>query len=406
MTGNLIATTPKQSMHALAFQGIMVYASFPQIRDMLMRNFGDDYVLLFARPQENTGDGTIDWYTPVQGEARPLLDLPEEEQAEIMSRIAAMAQEILKLAEQLINTHDPLKVTRGNILKLALCYPDNSCLYVVGGQPVYTCWGFGPGTPGVEGQNLSRLALNRTVRQPQRAESAQPILTGAPPVVAPAGSRGWGCLWLPLLLLLLLIALLFAGFGPINAISGYTLYRLPALSFLAGDADDDALSDLKNEVDRLAGQAADLAERCEKKSEPAPTRESPASESPRRPRQDLVIPEKAEDTSFLAGGWLCDTGLSNSVTGEPVKVEFKFNKDGEGAAVTRERNDVCEGAAKAELLPGGVLKIELAEQRCKKTGRTYSPVTIECKSAANRETECEGINMDGSRWSAIFEKDK
>lgn len=401
MTGNLIATTPKASMHALAFQGIMVYASFPQIRDMLMRNFGDEYVLLFARPEENTGDGNIDWYTPVQGNARKLEELPDEERTKLTGRLAEMAREILKLAEQLINTHEPLKVTRGNILKLALQYPDDSCLYAVGGQPVYTCWGFGPGTPGVEGKNLTRLAMVASA-VPRREE--RPVEPVPPeddayreplPVYVARRSGGWGWLWLPLLLLLLLLALLFVGFGPLPAISGFTLFRLPELAFLTGGGDPKADA-LKDDVADLERRLNDLVAQCRPE-------EKERGRKPERPKQELVIPEKAEDSSFLAGSWTCDTGLYNSETSEPVKVEFIFDDNGVGKAITREPNDVCQGAAKATLA-GGVLRINVEKQVCAKKNSSYNPLVIECRIDANKQTHCDGMNEGGSNWDAIFQK--
>ena len=63
MNGTLITSTPKSSMHALACQGIMVASCYPQLRDMLRKKLGDDYVLLFAEPMPNSADNSIDWYT-------------------------------------------------------------------------------------------------------------------------------------------------------------------------------------------------------------------------------------------------------------------------------------------------------------------------------------------------------
>lgn len=124
MTGTFIVSTPKSSMHALAFQGITASSCYAQIRDMLLRKFGDEYMLLFARPADNMGNGEIDWYSPVQGPVQKLVDLPEEEQADMENTLAHMASEILSYAEELIHSQDRLKITRGNILRLALSYPD------------------------------------------------------------------------------------------------------------------------------------------------------------------------------------------------------------------------------------------------------------------------------------------
>ncbi len=70
----------------------------PRSGDMLLRKFGDEYMLLFARPADNMGNGEIDWYSPVQGPVQKLVDLPEEEeQADMENTLAHMASEILSL---------------------------------------------------------------------------------------------------------------------------------------------------------------------------------------------------------------------------------------------------------------------------------------------------------------------
>lgn len=412
MIATLITTTPKASMQSLAFQGIMVYASYPQIRDMLLRRFGDEYALLFARPEENAKDGNIDWYSPVQGDAKKLLDLPEEERGAICATIESMANEIRNFAEELIQSREPLKVTRGNILKLALRYPDENAIYVIGKQPVVTCWGFAPGTSGVEGCNLTRLAPGA---RPQPAPQAPPppaaparVVEPAP--VAAAASRPWNWWWLlPLLPLLLLLLLLFTSFGPIPALSGNSLINLPSLPFFAEERDDSGrISQLEAEINGLRSDLAKRAAMCApEKSEPrvqaAPSR--PAA--PVRPenREELVIPEKADDASFMEGQWTCDTGLANMRTGEPVAVTFIFGKDGRGKGVIFERNDRCEGNALAEMR-GGVLHIRLDEQKCRNSSISYQPVTIDCDNANAGGTVCRGINQDGSRWDANFYREK
>ncbi|MBQ9451717.1 MAG: hypothetical protein IJU65_00260 [Desulfovibrio sp.] len=128
MTGTFIASTPKAHMHALAYQGIMVSECFPQLRDMLRRKFGDDYVLLFAEPVFNQTEGSVDWYTPVQGTVQQLSDLPQQEQNTIRSTLMHMGNEIRRFAEELKQSPDALKLTRGNLLELALSFPDDSSL--------------------------------------------------------------------------------------------------------------------------------------------------------------------------------------------------------------------------------------------------------------------------------------
>lgn len=139
MNGTLITSTPKSSMHALACQGIMVASCYPQLRDMLRKKLGDDYVLLFAEPMPNSADNSIDWYTPVQGAVQRLDALPEAAQDRLRDTLAQMAAEIRRYADELRQSPDSAKQTRGEILRLALHYPGEERIFVVGDQPVFTC---------------------------------------------------------------------------------------------------------------------------------------------------------------------------------------------------------------------------------------------------------------------------
>lgn len=386
MAANLIATTLKIAMQPLAFQGIMVYTCFPQIRDMLLRKFGDDYVLLFARPAENSGDGKIDWYSPVQGEARRLKDLPEAESGPIYERLGQMAAEIAKFGDELINSGDPLKVTRGNILKLALRYPDDDALYVVGGQPVFTCWGFAPGTPGAEGKYLTRLAPKPA---PRPAPAAPPVSSGA------RSGRGWAWLWwlFPMLGALALFFLLFSAFGPLEAVGGVTIFRWPAFwEEPHGGAD---LVALEGEVADLGAKLREHIGMCVQ--EPAP--EAPKAE------EELKIPEDARNAEFMEGEWRCETGLANAATREPVQLSIAFAKNGSGTATTNEKGGQCHGDARVSL-QDGVLHIEIGEQTCPH-GNAYNAVSIDCRTVAGQSSAlCQGTHGSGSKWDATFYKVK
>lgn len=401
MAANLIATTPRVSMHALAFKGIRVTECFAQIRDMLMRRFGDEYVLLFAKPEENKADGNIDWYSPVQGSAQPLNTLPENEREPIWQVIRHMAAEISRYAEELINSNEPLKVTRGNILKLALRYPDDSAVYAVGKQPVFTCWGFGPGTPGVEPKDLSKSVPQP--RQPRPVKVAQ-ISEQEPPLPGESNSRRSLGLWwllLPLLPLLLLLALLFGAFGPLAPLSGITLFHFPALPFMKDYTDNSSqLANLEAQIPLLLKKLETHSALCK----PLPPASVTTTEKPLKaesPPKQLVIPEKARDVAFMEGSWICETGLASKRTGEPVQFSFSFDNSGKGKGVVMEKNDRCTGNARAEMR-NGILHIDLGRQKCGNTANSYDSVSIECKNTLQTTAQCRGINADGSTWTGIF----
>ena len=414
MNANLIATTPKGNMNALACQGIMVTDCYPQIRDMLRRRegLGDDAVLLFAEPEPNAADNSVDWYTPVQGAVQRLTELPEEEQNVLRDKLSRMAEEIRRYADELRQSPDSSKQTRGEILRLALQYPGEEALFVVGGQPVFTCWGYGPGRPGAEPQDLARLTRLAAVTPqppppsaPVAEESTSPEVPAKEEPAPPPEKRSGCLLWLPgcllwllaLLLLLLLLLLLFVGFGGFPAISGYTLFKVP---WPAPVQEATALRQQNDALDQeLAGlrrQALAHAQRCEPGPQPAVPDEPVVTD------EKLVIPEKTDDMRFLQGRWLCRTGLVNDQNNEPVVVEFIFDGTGKGEVVLHERGNRCTGTAHADKGLGSSLHIEVSPQTCA-NGDSYSAQVIDCKNSG-QAAQCSGTNKStkGGSWKAQF----
>lgn len=384
MKAQRIASTPRNSMHALIFQGIAVSQSHAQISQMLGQRLGEDYALLFAEPQ--AGPECIDWYSAAQGAPRRLADLPEAERAPLLAMLAGMGAEIQSLAAELQKSGDELKATRGHVLELALRYPSRDNIFAVGSKPVLTCWGFGPGTPGVEPQILSRPGY-----APAAAAQGQPAAgTERPP-------RRWPLfLWLlPLALLCLLFWLLFASFGGLPALSGLSLWHVGLPDFM--DSPDElekhlaqeegaARQDLDKARERLEIHAAD----CKRTAEPMPP-------------ESLRIPEKADNPAFMAGRWLCSSGLVNQKSHERVQFEFFFDARGSGSGVVHEKNDACKGAASADV-SGGVLRVRLEPQVCQKSGAIYSSLEIECRETGGGKSQCRGQNHDGSHWDATFSR--
>ena len=414
MTGTFIASTPKASMHALAYQGIMAAECYPQIRDMLRHRFGDDYVLLFAEPIHNKAEGIVDWYTPVQGSVQHLSELPSQEQEKVRTRLHSMGNDIRHYAEELKQSPDALKLTRGNILELILNYPDDNSLYVVGQQPVFVCWGFGPGTPGVDAQNLCRLSRITPGTEAKVQETNAAPSPEIPLKDSISNKRRFSTWWLlPLLLMLLLFLLLFSGFGSMPALSGITLLHFPSWPF-AGQADilqrlKDENTELMLRRDALREKARSYADSCVPAQPsiqiPPRTTINPPAAEPSSIKQDLIIPENVGNLNFIQGRWRCDTGLENIRTHEPVAFEFSFDEHGRGQGIVHEKNDVCTGDASATL-QDGMLHITLGPQKCQRSQTFYEGLHILCRNASGHVTMCKGTNKDGTTWDAYFKKSR
>ena len=424
MSTQRIASTPKGHVQSLAFQGIRVTESYHQLVELLRKRRGDSYTLLFAEPSPSADGASIDWYTPVQGKAQKLTELPEEEARKVAHHIGQMGQEIRLLAEELKGTGIQANVVRGHLLELSLSYPDNSYIYAVGGQPVITCWGFGPGTQGARPEDLARIgagfaAASTPPSTPAAQPGAEPLAPPPPvPPVAPAGTGG--CLarltWLlPLLLLGLLLLLLFVPFGgwkPLITLPGLD-FRLPALpgSSQAAPAPDapsldtpslDRLTSegtaLRNDIAQLRRQVDEKAALCVRPPE-ASAAPLPPITLPEHSGEALSIPEQKDDYGFLEGRWMNDAGLRNKEDGQPITVIYAFDGQGDGSVSVRQKGKQdCVGKAKARFIDEGTLRIETERQVCPNENRAYAAEIIECRPAADGRTSCLGKSASGDNW--------
>lgn len=175
-------------MEALAYQGILVTNCHTQIQGALERSLSHEHALLFAEPVYDDASDTIDWYTEASGKVQPLADLPIETQDQVRARIKDMAAEISAQAEELRNSLDGQRSSRGNILALALQFPGTENIFLVGQQPVIICWGFANGTYGAQPQDLVRLGA-ASAAKPVATSSDTPAPDSAPVASSPAAAQ-------------------------------------------------------------------------------------------------------------------------------------------------------------------------------------------------------------------------
>ncbi|MDR0826273.1 MAG: hypothetical protein LBN33_00105 [Desulfovibrio sp.] len=393
MSAQRVAATPRSQIQSLAYHGIRVAENYHQIKELVRTRLGDSYALLFAEPGALDGSSqTIDWYTPVQGPVRRVTELQEDEAQKIFAIVRQMGQGIKRLAEELKNSGIQQQIVRGAILEMALCYPDISHVYAVGGQPVLTCWGFSLGTVGAQPEDLARFGdgFVAKARPAATEEKAYPL---APPTNG-AGFLRW---LLPLFFLLLLLSVLFIPFGtwePFVRIPGLD-FRLPALPGAATLPPDDSSGKLKVEEKQLREDIEALRSRLEQEAalcEPSPAKTVEA------PRQELVIPEKSEDYRFLEGRWINDAGLVSKEDGSAITVIYSFDAKGEGTATVGRKDGDCVGKARAFFTDGGILRIESERQVCPSGNRSYAAEIIECKPASGGRASCLGKSASGATW--------
>lgn len=209
--GPLLVSEPLQRYRALGLAGDPVWRAAGQLRAAIASRLSREHADLLAIPQAEPSGRTIDWYAPFDGEVKHVSDLGEAEKREVLDKVHRLHGEIAGLATQME------AVERSNaernfarLLRHALTAPGEETLYVVGGRPVMTFWGFtaDAALPGVFLPSLPpAMAPRFTAPQVARPEA---VMASAPAIAAVAAPRTVWWQWLLLGVLLMLVLALLA----------------------------------------------------------------------------------------------------------------------------------------------------------------------------------------------------
>lgn len=122
--------------------------------------------------------------------------------------------------------------------------------------------------------------------------------------------------------------------------------------------------------------------------------------SPPNPK-DMKMPDDAnaqKKMDFLEGDWKAGEGLVDKKTQQPLDLGFKFGKDGQGeVTVRRPDGTVCSGQVQGRMTDGK-LGIQGNQSIPCNNGTSYGAPKIECQKESNGQTQCYGVNADGSRY--------
>lgn len=115
-------------------------------------------------------------------------------------------------------------------------------------------------------------------------------------------------------------------------------------------------------------------------------------------------PNAQKKMDFLEGDWKAGEGLVDKQTQQPLDLGFKFGKDGQGE-VTLRRPDgtVCRGTVQGRMA-GGKLGIQGNQAIPCNNGSSYGAPKIECQKDRGGQTQCFGVNADGSRYYMGMQK--
>jgi hypothetical protein len=337
MSARRLASSSRKDLEALRYQGIAAADGYAQIQ-ALATSLSPEHALLFAEPMHDASAGTTDWYTSAPGEIRSFNTLSSAEKEWTRSRVAELAGGINTVAEQLKNSNEGPKVIRGNVLALALRFPDASHIYLVGSQPVVTCWGFVPAHAGVTPEDMIRAGAARPaapvppLTPPPAPEPETPNAPVVVPVTPAATCFAWWKALLYILLGLLLLAGLIVGvfllFGPNmpEYLQKYapgcaekqpeaTNVQVPPEILAALNNERKQEDDLRKEIEHLRNKLVDRAAMCVREApkppvieepKPEPVVETPPAEEPQAEEPPLVAdllpstPEPQEEPPMVA----------------------------------------------------------------------------------------------------------
>ncbi len=393
----LITTTNLDENHALAWQGAKAYTSFGQLRRLLASRLSPAHGALFAEPLPDDVRRKADWYfAPEQeetGSLHParLIDLSPEAQAPVRERLIALGRDIYALSQELKASADSNQQTAGNLLEMALTFPGEEYIYVLGDNPVLTAWGFSSGSEGAQPEMLTRLrSAPPSLAAGLFLRPGTGTAAGAPYPHGEAHETRTHVFPLPWSLLAFLLGALICGLllaflarnlggGP----GGCARQTAPLHN--ATEAHGAELLEartlertLREELERLQAELAARLAQCGKNEEAPPASpdkntppvenppdaeqeefvpavpdlvlpdlpdnatnnatEEPAAEKPEtspagnsaEEENNLEIPDNPQNMNFLEGCWNAPSGLVNMDTNQPVIVEYCFENNGKG----------------------------------------------------------------------------
>ncbi|WP_280713842.1 SrfA family protein [Leclercia adecarboxylata] len=432
--------------------GQAVHISALQLRETLRLRKQSAVADTLAIPQVNEYGDRIDWYAPATGDVIPWSAATESERQAAMSQLENSHAVLRQLGSEYSQHSNPEQRLFGQLLEKAMQFPDQNHVWLVGGKPVISFWGF------VNARHSSRIDPLDCLRPP--VPLAPAVAAPVAPVVAKpltelrVTRRGWwwtlpGWLrWLlPLLLLALLIMLLLRSCVPGLSIPGFsaTLPPLPDAQLkkpavntglhgttgtvgsglsLNGSGSgtglpdstlpsanqpanggtpangempaapalpDEAPAENPSPVDSAAPESA--AETLGPNATPGltPPDVTPGN-SPAGVKAPLTIPTDAlaqGNTDFLNGRWHAGAGIQDQRTGKPLSLNYQIN-DGKGEVqMVRGDGVTCRGAVNAAIQSGNLAINNQGEAQCS-DGSVYQMPEVQCAPGAQNIADCKG----------------
>jgi len=127
---------------ALGEDGQPVYSSALQLRETLRLRRQQQILDCLAIPQPNEQGDRLDWYSPVKGKVISWAAASNSERKSALSILDRCQTAVADMSRQAQKAQKTGHKLFGMLLAKTMQFPDQNYVYLVGGKPVLTFWGF------------------------------------------------------------------------------------------------------------------------------------------------------------------------------------------------------------------------------------------------------------------------
>ena len=176
-SGSLDAVLP------LGENGQPVWLSALQLRETLRLRKQQQIADCLAVPQPNDAGDRLDWYSPISGKVTSWAAASDSSRTHALNQLVACQQAVADMCQRAQKSEKTSQKLFGALLAKAIQFPDQNFVYLVGGKPVLTFWGF----VSLEKKNRQDpLDCLRAVEEDEPPLSLSKMVATAAPVAVPA----------------------------------------------------------------------------------------------------------------------------------------------------------------------------------------------------------------------------
>ncbi|WHZ42631.1 SrfA family protein [Rahnella bonaserana] len=423
---------------ALGENGQPVYASALQLRETLRLRKQPAIADCLAIPQLNEAGDRLDWYSPREGKVVSWAAATDAARATALRQLENCLDTVSHISKAAKSSGKSASQFFGALLEKAFRFPDQNHVYLVGGQPVLTFWGF------VSLDSTSNpdpfAALRNTLKADEplpslslaaeKVKTSEPVMAPEAPVrviktiearaaeqeaVAPEPVAAQRRKISPLIWALPVAALVVAG-----SAAGWLYSRPPAPKAETAQTEISKPAPAAEPAVIAPPPVAEPAKAAEMKSPDAKTTDAaplpvapaavvvpasePVAEVEKTPvvaepapapvsKNALVLPPdavKIGSTKFLNGNWNGIVEIKDPVTGKPPVLRYQFRQGQGTVRITYGAGVTCRAPVNAGLMQSGNLVINTRYKAKCSDGSRYQMPEISCTQGATGAAVCQG----------------